>query len=101
LLVAKNGHEAIALAQAERPDVILMDVQMPGMDGLEATRQIRCDPTLINVPIIALTALAMDKDRDRCLAAGATDYLSKPVKLKQLVTTIHQVLAVAPQETRP
>jgi PAS domain S-box-containing protein len=94
ILVAKNGREAIALAKAHQPDLILMDIQMPVMDGLEATMQIRLDPNLIEIPIIALTALAMTGDRERCLAAGATDYLTKPVKLKQLVTTIHQLLTV-------
>jgi CheY-like chemotaxis protein len=70
-----------------------MDVQMPIMDGLEATKQIRRDPNLINTPIIALTALAMEGDRDRCLAAGANEYLSKPIKLKQLATVIQQLLS--------
>ncbi|MBD1911339.1 MULTISPECIES: PAS domain S-box protein [unclassified Leptolyngbya] len=94
LLVAHNGQEAIALTQSEHPDLILMDIQMPGMDGIEAIRQIRHLPGLGNIPIIALTALAMTGDRDRCLAAGANDYLSKPVKLKQLATTIEQFLTV-------
>ena len=96
LLSAKNGHEAITLAQHENPDLILMDIQMPGMDGLEATRQIRLNPNVAEVPIIALTALAMTGDRDRCLAAGANDYLSKPIKLKQLVTTIQKLLSPQP-----
>ena len=66
---------------------------MPIMDGLEATKQIRRDPNLINTPIIALTALAMEGDRDRCIAAGANEYLSKPIKLKQLATVIQQLLS--------
>jgi len=92
LTFAKTGQEAIALAQSQRPDVILMDIQMPGMDGLHAIQQIRQDPDLENTPIIALTALAMEGDRDRCLAMGANDYLTKPVKLKQLTSTIQQLL---------
>ena len=93
LLLAKNGQDSVALAQSENPDLILMDIQIPGIDGLEAIKQIRCDSNLVDVPIVALTALAMVGDRERCLAAGANEYLSKPVKLKQLVTTIQQLLA--------
>ena len=65
---------------------------MPIIDGLEAMRQIRHDPSLVNIPIIALTALTMAGDRDRCLAAGANEYLAKPVKLKQLTNSIQQFL---------
>ena len=65
-----------------------MDIQMPGMDGLEAIRRIRADTGLRDVPIIALTALAMPGDRERCLEAGANGYLSKPVSLKTLVEAI-------------
>ncbi|MCW6036539.1 PAS domain-containing protein [Spirulina subsalsa FACHB-351] len=90
--VAKNGQEAISQAVALSPDLILMDIQMPGMDGLEAMKRIREIPELARTPIIALTALAMDIDRDRCLQAGANEYLSKPVKLKQLTMTIQQLL---------
>jgi PAS domain S-box-containing protein len=93
VVVANDGQAAVATAQAERPDLILMDVQMPEMDGLTAIAQIRQDPSLVNVPIIAMTALAMEADRDRCLAAGANAYLSKPAKLKQVVTTIQDLLA--------
>ncbi|MBC6435029.1 PAS domain S-box protein [Nostoc sp. HG1] len=92
IVLAKNGEEAIAQAKSKNPNIILMDIQMPGMDGLEAMEHIRRDPNLVNVPIIALTALAMTGDRDRCLAAGANDYLTKPVKLKQLVSSIQQLL---------
>jgi PAS domain S-box-containing protein len=92
IMSAKDGQEAIALAKSHQPDLILMDVQMPVMDGLEATKQIRLDPSLVNIPIIALTALAMEGDRDRCLAAGANEYISKPIKLKQLVHLIQDLL---------
>ena len=92
IVVAKDGQEAINLTKAHHPELILMDIQMPGMDGLEAMRQIRVDPTLGEIPIIALTALAMTGDQERCLEAGANHYLTKPVKLKQLANTIEQFL---------
>ena len=90
VVVARDGVEAIQRAREERPDVILMDIQMPGMDGLEATRRIRADarPSVTSIPIIAITALAMPGDRERCLEAGANAYLSKPVSLKHLFGTI-------------
>ena len=96
VMVAHDGREALELAQQERPDVILMDIQMPGMDGLEAMRHIRRDGRLADVPIIALTALAMPGDREACLAAGANAYLSKPVNLKGLVEAIELYLAIDP-----
>jgi PAS domain S-box-containing protein len=92
LHLARSGQEAIASAVAQPPDMILMDIQMPEMDGFEAIRKIRQQPPLIQVPIIALTALAMEGDRDLCLAAGANDYLSKPVKLRQLSEHIQALL---------
>lgn len=92
LLLATNGQAAIALAQSHHPDLVLMDIQMPDVDGLEAIRQIRQEPTLATIPIVTLTALAMVGDRDRCLAAGATDYLSKPVKLQVLTALIQTLL---------
>ena len=92
LAIATNGQKAIDMARAEQPHLILMDIQMPEMDGLEAIRRIRADPELAQIPIIALTALAMAGDRERCLAAGANDYVSKPFSLRQLVNLIHQWL---------
>jgi len=89
---ARTGSEAIAHAKEERPQAILMDIQMPGMDGYEATRRIRADAELHAIPIIALTALAMPGDRQRCLDAGANDYMSKPISLKDLVAAIEKQL---------
>jgi PAS domain S-box-containing protein len=94
-IIANNGLEAIALAKSERPDLILMDIQMPIMDGIEAIQQIRQDPQFQNTPIIALTALAMDGDEERCLSAGANSYVSKPVKLKQLNELVQQLIATS------
>ncbi|MEA5464960.1 CHASE2 domain-containing protein [Leptothoe sp. PORK10 BA2] len=90
--IANDGNQAISEVLATVPDVILMDIQLPNMDGLEAIRRIRREPTLNRVPIIALTALAMKADRNRCIAAGADKYLSKPVNLGQLVITIETLL---------
>ncbi len=92
LLIAHNGQEAIDLAISHHPNVILMDVQMPGVDGLEAMKKIRQQERLHEIPIIALTALAMKGDEERCLAAGADYYLSKPIKLKQLSSLIQELL---------
>ncbi|MBD2667152.1 two-component hybrid sensor and regulator [Richelia sinica FACHB-800] len=93
LVIANNGLEALELANLHQPNLILMDIQMPVMDGLESIRQIRANPTLSHIPIIALTALAMPGDKEKCLNAGATDYLSKPVKLKNLVNKIGALIA--------
>jgi len=92
VIVARNGIEAIDRAQEIKPAIILMDIQMPGMDGLEASKQIRADEQLAKIPIIALTALTMPGDKKRCLDAGANVYLSKPVKVKRLVEEIEKLL---------
>jgi PAS domain S-box-containing protein len=92
ITVARNGAEAIARTHEERPDLILMDIQMPGMDGLTAIERIRADSGVSQVPIIALTALAMPGDHERCLSVGANDYLSKPVSLKHLTQRIERYL---------
>lgn len=92
MVLAENGQQALDFAREKCPDLIIMDIQMPGMNGLEAIRQIRNEQKFIDIPIIALTALAMPSDRTTCLAAGANEYLTKPIKLKQLVLTIQQLL---------
>ncbi len=94
LIVARNGTEAVQMALQQEPDLILMDIQMPEMDGLEATRRIRAEAKFATLPIIALTALAMPGDRDRCLAVGANEYLTKPVSLKELS---HQIARYVPR----
>jgi PAS domain S-box-containing protein len=94
LILAENGQQAVELALTQQLDLILMDIQMPKMDGLEAIRRIRGEQRLTHIPIIALTALAMPGDQENCLVAGANEYLTKPIKLKQLVTTIQRLLKV-------
>ena len=93
---AMNGHLAVELAQSLHPALILMDIQMPVMDGLTAIRAIRENESLKDIPVVALTALAMPGDRERCLAAGATDYRSKPVKLKELAALVEKLLPHMP-----
>jgi CheY-like chemotaxis protein/anti-sigma regulatory factor (Ser/Thr protein kinase) len=92
VVVAHNGLEAIEKAQEVQPNLILMDIQMPALDGLEAIRRLRILPRFTTTPIIALTALAMPGDRERCLEAGANEYMSKPVSLNELMRTISQLL---------
>ena len=92
VLIATTGEEALQVLESVIPDLILMDVQMPGMDGLEATRRLRADERFAHIPVIAVTALAMPGDRERCLSAGANEYISKPVGLKNLEELIKNVL---------
>lgn len=89
---AWDGVEAVKCAERCQPDLILMDIQMPNMDGLDAIRAIRALPTLAATPIIAVTALAMRGDRERCLAAGANEYVSKPIDLRALVQSIRALV---------
>jgi CheY-like chemotaxis protein len=84
--IARNGVEALERLAANEPDLVLMDVMMPEMDGLTAMRHIRADPRWKNLPIIALTAKAMANDRESCLQAGANDYMAKPIDIDKLVS---------------
>ena len=83
----------MAMAKAHSPDLIIMDIQMPRMDGLTAIRLIRTDPQIATITIIALTALVMEGDRERCLDVGANEYLTKPIMFQQLNKAIQQILA--------
>jgi CheY-like chemotaxis protein len=91
VLSAQTGHEAIALLDA-KPDVVLMDIMMPKMDGYQTMREIRQQPVYQRLPIIALTAKAMKGDREKCLEAGASDYLAKPVNTEQLLSALRMWL---------
>ncbi len=95
VLAARDGAEGIALARREIRDLILMDMSLPIIDGWEATRQLKADPYTQRIPVIALTAHAMEGDRDRALAAGCNDYDTKPVELERLLEKIQAQLEAA------
>ena len=92
VLEAEDGLQAIALAARERPDLILMDINIPGIDGMEATSHLKSSPDLSHIPIIALTANAMRGDREKIIAAGCDEYLQKPVDNSALVKTVRRFL---------
>ncbi len=96
-LLALSGAEGVRLATEERPDLILMDIQMPGMDGYEATAAIKRDPALQACPIVAVTAFAMVGDKDRILSHGFSGYISKPIEAE---TFVAQVEAYLPPDLR-
>ncbi len=96
ILLAVDGEEALVMARTERPDVILMDMRLPGIDGWEATRRLKADPETRAIPIVALTAHAMAGDRDQSLAAGCDDHDTKPIDLDRLLPKIRALLAEAP-----
>ena len=91
-LVAEDGRKGIEMARVEMPDLILMDVNLPDIDGLEATRQLKADETTRAIPVIALTAHAMTGDKERALDAGCEDYDSKPIELPRLLEKIARLL---------
>jgi len=92
LLEATDGEEALAIAIEGRPDLIVMDIQLPKMDGLEVTRRLRQTPGFSQVPIIALTASAMEGDRDKIIGAGCDAYVSKPVDTRKLPELVAEML---------
>lgn len=92
MISAFSGKEAIDIALKESPDIILMDINMPDQDGLETTEQIRKRNEIKDVYIIALTAQAMNEDRERCLKSGCNDYISKPFEVVKLVEYLSSVL---------
>jgi two-component system cell cycle response regulator DivK len=96
VLGAKDAETGLALARVEQPDLILMDIQLPGMDGLEATALLKSDPSTRAIPVIALTALAMKGDEQRILAAGCDGYIAKPLAYKEFLATISAQLVKAP-----
>ncbi len=92
VVMAEDGAEGVALATSEAPDIILMDMSLPVMDGWEATQAVKADPATAAIPVIALTAHAMVSDREKALAAGCDDYDTKPVELPRLLGKIEKLL---------
>jgi len=92
VLIATDGEQGVSMARAEQPDLILMDMSLPVLDGWEATRTIKAAPETRSVPVIALTAHAMAGDQERCVAAGCDDYDTKPVDLPRLLGKIEALL---------
>ena len=90
---AGNAEAGIELAKSQRPDLILMDIQLPGMDGLSATRQLKADPEVNGIPVVALTAYAMLGDEQKALEAGCVGYISKPLDTKEFPELISRFLA--------
>jgi CheY-like chemotaxis protein len=88
----RNGSEVLERVKESPPNLILLDIQMPGMHGLEVIRRLRADKQTSDTPIIAMTALAMPGDREMCLQAGANEYMSKPLGLKNMVAMIEKQL---------
>jgi two-component system cell cycle response regulator DivK len=90
MIEAENGEDAVALAQASRPDLILMDIQLPILDGYEATRRIKADPNLKSIPIIVVTSYALSGDEEKARLAGCDDYVAKPFSPRQLLAKIKE-----------
>jgi CheY-like chemotaxis protein len=92
VVLAVDGHEAVSIGRSAKPDLILMDLGLPGIDGWEATRRLKADPETHQIPIIVLSAHAMTNDRDMALAAGGDEFDTKPVRFQQLLEKIETLL---------
>jgi two-component system cell cycle response regulator DivK len=92
VVIALDGAQGISLAKSESPALILMDISLPGLDGWEATRQLKMAPETKSIPVIALTAHAMRGDREKCIAAGCDDFDTKPVEISRLLSKIETLL---------
>ena len=92
VLEAGNAERGVELAREERPDLILMDIQLPGIDGVEALRRLRADDVTTSIPVVALTALAMKEDRERFMTAGFDGYLEKPLSVPSLADQVAELI---------
>lgn len=92
VIIAVDGGQAVSMAESEQPDLILMDMSLPVMDGWEATRRVKAAKTTAHIPIIALTAHAMSGDREKALSAGCDDYDTKPIEMPRLLEKIDSLL---------
>jgi two-component system, cell cycle response regulator DivK len=92
VLEAGNAERGIALAREEQPDLILMDIQLPGIDGVEALHRLRADEATMSIPVVALTALAMKQDRERFMTAGFDGYLEKPLSVPSLAGQVAELI---------
>jgi CheY-like chemotaxis protein len=97
IVTAEDAEKGLPLVEGECPDLILMDVGLPGMNGWDATRQLKSNPSTQHVPVIALTAHAMDGDREKAMAAGCDEYEIKPIDFNRLFEKIDRLLAQRPQ----
>jgi len=97
LLETDNGEEAVRLAQAERPALVLMDIQLPGIDGMEALRRLRADAETRAIPVVAVTASAMTQDRATIMAAGFDGYQSKPISVRPFLAAVREALDRGPR----
>jgi CheY-like chemotaxis protein len=93
VLTAADGEKGCEMAVSERPDIILMDLEMPGIDGWEATRRLKSNPQTRDIPVIALSAHALAGSREKALAAGCDDFDTKPIEFDRLVATVRRILA--------
>ena len=93
VVAAPSGEEGVALAQTWGPDLVLMDIQLPGIDGYEALRMLRLNPLLDAVPVVAVTAFAMREDQERAARAGFDGYLGKPISVRALPSQVHEFLS--------
>ncbi|MDZ4671034.1 MAG: response regulator [Phototrophicales bacterium] len=97
VLIATDGAQGVEMAQRQKPNLILMDMSLPVMDGWQATRLIKADSSIKHIPVIALTAHAIAGDREKCLAAGCDEYETKPIKFPELLAKIDHFLGISDQ----